>query len=714
MEIYQGVAITDGLNRKNHFMPLSTILKAYRDSWNSIIPMNLGHDRTKPIGYTKLTGVYMEPGKAYVTNEAAIMETNEEHEAMHKMIKAYDYKVFCEKHKEELDVLIRKLGDALSNTFRVAPVGQAVAIRDKDIVCRLFPEWTETFRDGLADVKDLEPVYSKNEDGNKGFLIPGVFYKEGYLLFAHQFFRRSLSILNSTNEEFFNSFEKMRNTPDIDMKLALDLDMVGLPGTEHPEMEYQYIRGPHFDNDLESIPEGVTCHDNEHYDNVFSNLLSTQFYWHTQDGKRTFECEELCDKENVSFDDGNTLLWGCRYVHSMLNPSTGLPTHLDGAIRIYDDEQILERIDTKTDISKCGKNSKYIKLWRIDNDFPVAMWKELISSFYRENALIGEYFGGIDEKYEQIKEQEKEHNSVIAKPNDFEHIELTKGDGIRIYVHYTNKFEVAKERDIGIYNKDAFICHDGTRIKILDADTITLLKYLKRKGLLVRVPATSLVDFNDMIYNFPTLCCKNEKVVDVVIEAIKELCQVWEKNEDDRLIAFGIMVNLKNEAGHVSFAGHVSDFVQIFSNVPKLYDILFGEWIEAIYQKNNSFKSGDDYPNKFKLIHGDVVCFQRLIVHPSKIHKICWEDGVMNAQLNISRDEGEYLREHKINIAPFFRIKEDVCQKCGGDYSQCNCVKFIDKDVFDEVVKADLPGMTWTNRNAWFPKGQLEFVSENP
>lgn len=40
-------------------------------------------------------------------------------------------------------------------------------------------------------------------------------------------------------------------------------------------------------------------------------------------------------------------------------------------------------------------------------------------------------------------------------------------------------------------------------------------------------------------------------------------------------------------------------------------------------------------------------------------------------------------------------------------------MKFIDKDVSDEVVKADLGGMIWTNRNAYFPKGQLEVISEN-
>ena len=440
MEVYQGVAMTDGLNRKNHFIPLSTILKAYRDTWDRTIPMNIGHDRTKPIGYTRLTGVYMEPGKAYVTNEGAIMETTEEHEMLRKMIEVNDYQQFCEAHRDEIDSLVGKLKDVITDSFRVAPIGQAVAIKDNDIVKRLFPEWINNFKDGLTDINELESVYSTTTDGEKGVLIPGVYFKDGYLLFAHQFFRRTLSILNSTNEEFFVSFEKLRDIPNLNVKVALDMDMVGLPGTEHPEIEYQYIRGPYFSEDLKLIPEGVTCYENEHYDNLFSNIVGTQFYWHKQDGTRTFECEELCDRENVSFDGGNTMLWGCRYVHSMLNPSTGLPTHLDGAIRLYNEENILERIDKKNDISKCGKNSKYIKLWRIDNDFSVSLWKELISSFYRENSLIGQYFGGIDEKYEQIKKEEEMILLAFNKPVG---IVCTAAkdekDNIVDYIHYPKR-----------------------------------------------------------------------------------------------------------------------------------------------------------------------------------------------------------------------------------------------------------------------------------
>ena len=38
------------------------------------------------------------------------------------------------------------------------------------------------------------------------------------------------------------------------------------------------------------------------------------------------------------------------------------------------------------------------------------------------------------------------------------------------------------------------------------------------------------------------------------------------------------------------------------------------------------------------------------------------------------------------------------------------CIKYIDEDVSDEVVKADLLGLIWTNRNAFYPNGQLELI----
>jgi hypothetical protein len=37
-------------------------------------------------------------------------------------------------------------------------------------------------------------------------------------------------------------------------------------------------------------------------------------------------------------------------------------------------------------------------------------------------------------------------------------------------------------------------------------------------------------------------------------------------------------------------------------------------------------------------------------------------------------------------------------------------VKFIDENDSDVVVDAELLGLIWTNRNAYYPDGQLEFI----
>lgn len=58
MEKYQGVAITDGVNRKNHILPLNAIIKAYRDTWNTVIPMNL--DIKCTCGTCKSSSYYTE------------------------------------------------------------------------------------------------------------------------------------------------------------------------------------------------------------------------------------------------------------------------------------------------------------------------------------------------------------------------------------------------------------------------------------------------------------------------------------------------------------------------------------------------------------------------------------------------------------------------------------------------------------------------------
>lgn len=712
MICYQGVAMTDGLNRKNHFFPFSTVINSYHDSWNRLLPVNIGHDRSKPIGYTKLSGIYIEPRKAYVTNNTYAAENKEEMEQLCEFIKSYNYKMFCTERKDELDKLLDMLGKCKTDKIDVAPIGQATAIIDKEIVINVFPEFVEQINDGLIDLRLLDPVYKKNSDGQDTYLVPGVYKRNGYLLFAHRYFRRNLSILNSTNEEFFESLESMRDDLGVELKIALDLDMIGIEGTEEIECEYQYLRGPHFNDDLASIPEGVTCHKNEQYDNVFSNITETQFYWHPQDTENSFQCEELCDRENITFDQGKTWLWGCRYVHSMINRDTGEPNHLDGAIRIYNDEQILGRLDDKTDIKKYGKDANYKKLWRIDNDFSVSKWKELISTFYRDNQLIGEYFGGIDEKYDLVKKESSEHNKFLKKPNEFVPVDFQKGNGIRAFLRYTDKFVIGEDRDVRIINKDEFIYQGGRKEKILESETITLLKLLKRKGVSVKIPYTTLVDFGDMVYNFPTLACEKISTMDKIIDAIADLCRAWDNSKDNRLISFGVALNFSDDAAQLSFAGHVSDFVKLFEELPPPSSLSWEAWVETIYQENNKFKSADNAPDKFLLIHGDMLCFERKIIPPEQIAKINIKENTVYATYLLRSEQMKYIKENKIIGAPFFRVRNTICSCCQKNYSLCDCIKFIDKDVSDELKDCEKWGMIWTNRSAFYPDEESAFIKQ--
>ncbi len=85
------------------------------------------------------------------------------------------------------------------------------------------------------------------------------------------------------------------------------------------------------------------------------------------------------------------------------------------------------------------------------------------------------------------------------------------------------------------------------------------------------------------------------------------------------------------------------------------------------------------------------------------------ENEVLNVKLILPKEEASYLSEHKIIVAPFFRIKKAICRKCGKDYLKCDCVKFIDENVTDELTELDMPGLIWTNRNTYFPIGKISF-----
>lgn len=678
----RGIAMSDGLNRKNHYFSLSSIINAYEDAWKHGTPSNLNHDSTKFIGWNYITGIYMEPGKAYVTNEMRIPETDEEHDALMKKNNAYLYKKYYIGRKEKYDDLKVMLGDKLTDKSRPALIS-CVAYEDENILFKVFPEIKEEMHKGLIDLKLMTPIY------------PGIFKKGKYLIFAHRYFRRKCSMLNSLNEEFLQRLQDLQ-TSDLKVQIALDVNMIGLLGTENAELEYQYWWGPKFNEDLSSIPTGVTRHNNEHYDNVFTNLCFTEFGWYVQDERQTFECEEVSDKPNIK--DGDIEYYGCRFVHSMLNQITSLPNHLDGAIRAYTDEQILERLDISID--KSERDTWYTKLWRIDNDMSVSLWKELIAHYYRDNMLIGEYFSGEDEKFTKIVLEDKAEDEIIPLQK-YIPVDMNTNDGIRIYFHYMPPIDINEEYDV-VLKSNEFLVYKERKIRVMESETITILKLLKRYGVNIRIPATARIGHEDMVFNFPTFMCKNVDKAKIVQQAIADLCKVWSDNNDDRLISYSIAANYENEAIYFSFAGHVADFTSIYARMGTTFPQkdYVNKWIETLYNENNKFPVAIQHPKVSDIMtDSSHLRFRRSLVPTKYLQEIKMEDNYLTVNFIEKKKTVKELINNHIGIAPIYHIEKTKCMKCQKDYISCDCVKFID-DTSEEIQKFEFLGASWTNRHA--------------
>lgn len=115
MQIMSGIAMTDGMNRKNHIFPLSTILNSYEQIWQYGTPSTLNHDSTRFAGWNFLSGIYMEPGKAYVTNRIYIPEKQHEYDQLQKRNHDYLYKHYYLDRKDLFDTLKANNGDKMSD-----------------------------------------------------------------------------------------------------------------------------------------------------------------------------------------------------------------------------------------------------------------------------------------------------------------------------------------------------------------------------------------------------------------------------------------------------------------------------------------------------------------------------------------------------------------------------------------------------------------------
>lgn len=682
MKCYRGIGITDGINRLNHMIPPTTLLNSYMESWNIEIPCSLNHDHTKFIGWNRLGGIYVEPGKMYQMIQMGRVDSKEEEKEISKKCNEYLYKVRYEEKREQYDILSKKLDAFIENDYEPGLVN-AVAVINSGIVLRVFPElMDEIKKKGLLDLNLFDPV------------LPGVYKRGEYLLFAHPYLRRSLSRLNTLVEPLLEKLEALRLS-DINVEIALDMDMIGLAGTEEKEVEYQYWWGPHFSEQLDENELGITRHENETWEIEYSNVSFTEFGWHMQDGKKTFEAEEIVGSPNIGVG-GEDEKYGCRYIHSILNPSTGLPCHLDGAVRAYTLEKYVNR--TEITLDKAERDTEYTKLWRIDNDIHVKLWKELVADYYRDNMLVGEYLGGIDTIMDQFVSEEKEQGEVKLIDH-FVPLNMKQGMGIRLYFQYMQ--DSSKEiggKDVEIFSPYKVNLQNGYFFEI-EADTITLIKEIRNEGIIISTNGYIEVARDDLIYNFPTFICKEKKVAEKIQNAMARLINIWLANEDDRLVSYSLEYPLDQKWVKICFAGHIKDIQEYleFTEHKLPCERNINPWICSLYEYMSKTYPHIKQPKQLSLLtnYGDLRFDRKLV----SVEEFSETDGKPIISIPSSIDDFKKALEEHLVLAKYRAILDTQCVECGDNYRNCKCNKYLGKG---EVIKKSIElGYFWTNRSCY-------------
>ena len=681
IELFGNMA-NDKVNRYNERLTTGALIGMLQDQWDDIVPMTVNHDSTKLIGFSRLFAAFIR-GTTILTNQSFVPENRAEEKYLEATCGKRVIDKLVASHQEPYEKLLSLLGKGLLAKPRMH-LTDSVAVIDEGLVARCVTSlWEQRDVDGLIPLKELEVV------------APGIYKYGEYLLYAHPYFRRSLSRLNSLNIPFLMRLEEHSENA----KIALDPDMIGLAGTETEWREYAYWWGPKFNDDLNSIPLGVTCHENTHYNSLTSPIIKTECGWYVQKGIRVFECEEITDVKNILNAED---IYGCRYVHSMQDTGNDSPHHLDGAIRAYDDEKMLIRLGCKID--EAERNSTYTKLWRIDGVIETPIWKELITHYYRDNPLVGEYFCG--EKYSDHMQEATREDELFTPTTtirDFIPIDIKAGDGPYLQISIKGKNELPKNTDIWV--KPLLYTIDTKTISAVESETITLVKLLKRKEQKISFDSKRILQFNDTVDNFPIFVCAGYSYAKTVLESILELCAVWANESYDRIVSFTIAVNYESYEIDFSVMGHVNDIVSFFDKelvglFPKKAEELI-VWSEKAREKSEPFSMEFNTTKIQGLLNKNgVLHYSRKHIPAEYIENYDFDCSGMYAQLVLPHNIVNWINENgTVTASVVGLLEKTICNNCGKPYQNCNCIKFIDSEVTD-IPSTKTLGLFWTDKMA--------------
>lgn len=686
MNTYLGILSSDSLNRDGYVISFKALEKSIADNATKGMPSLIDHDFHRPIGWIFPFGILIEPKISKTIGNFLVCENLEDNNLIYPKIQDYWQYINHESCKAHIDEFKKLLADNFSDNGRFIDKG-CVAYNLANIVEKVFPKLFDKIdKSGLVYLDDILSEFD--------YVGSGIFKSKvnDFCIFCHQFFKRNLSLINNYNTYFIDEFIQMNSNNEITLRIAIDRNLIGLSKTYKGVLEFDYWWGPKFSNDISSIPNQVTRYECNEEQKFFSNVSGTEFWWKTDKNEKTLEIEEIRENPSLGVNEES---YGCRYIHSIYDNDKEEFVHFDGAIRMYSEENILNRWDL--DISKAGKDTEYTKLFRIDGKLELGDWKKLCILYYKGNPLLFEYFGA-KEEYDNLRKVNKTENF------DTKYIphKINSEDGIRLFVTYHNKSHDYDQFERKIINPDIIRFQNGESLNILEYDILEIGKYLTRIGEELEYPdKVNFVKPFDFTTNYPIVLhgSKNNKsLIQNTLKAFKTIFEFQNKNLN-KTICFTIGWEMEDFETRLSIFGKSSEIVKwlnLNESIPIKYED-FKDWLgqqrKWIYDNYNYLEK--DFSH---LLKDDGIFYVKRTPIDSKLISFPKNDeNHYKINLKENQEIKKLLQDKQVFPSHFGLIKKASCTKTGEDYFTSQNSKYLDDDVNMAIEEIELLGFFWTD-----------------
>lgn len=586
---------SDRVNRYGDVFPVSTMEKSLKEIFDKGMPLLIGHDFSRPVGWNLPFALYLESHLGRMISNRFVATSYSEMTAIRNAVQTFIgercAKEFREKGQPFLDVVAPNL-----TANRTLVENECLAIIDREIATRTFSWLFEE-----VDVDGLLPLalILKNFE----YLSQGVFkHKASELcLFAHEFFRRSQSRFNCFHFFFLDAFVAIAGLPESTFKIRLDKHMIGYAPTFHERGELEYHYGPKYNDDISKMKMGLSRFECTPAERAYHNVSSTEFYWKKEKEEFAFELEEL--KDDPSPEAGE--LYHCRYIHSYYREDSDSFRHFDGAIRSYDMQQMVDRVD-KTFV-QYGRKAQYKKLFRIDGKLPLASWKSLITHYMQGNPLIYEYF--------DLKQDLQSFEVTPISRTLYEGLvpfDMKKEEGLKIMVSYHRLPEDEKQgRYIDIYDimKDG-----GENIYCLEHLIVEVKNALGMTGEDLEIrDDIAYIKCNDAFWNVPSIMHRGnaEQSLQKTVDAFVSLFSAMVEKSCELFVSLTLSFEFNQRVIRVSSYGHIENLLDWLRHQ---FPIPFTEsgltdWVQKQRNYLNKFEANTDSPLLNHLVNSDGVMY---------------------------------------------------------------------------------------------------------